>query len=101
MPSIRPTEDVDLIVQVLVHADYLFSHDLDDLLALIDGRDTLVAEGLGSITEPKVYLHDKLAALLANPAFMQALPGHLPGDAASQERVPDLAEKLRKLSSLI
>lgn len=83
------------------NGDYLFSHDLGDLLALIDGRDSLIAECLSSPTELKIYLRDKLAALLANPAFMQALPGHFPGDAASQERVPDLVEKLIKLSRLI
>jgi predicted nucleotidyltransferase len=81
--------------------DYLFSHDLGDLLALVDGRDALVAECAISTTELKIYLRDKLDALMAKPAFIQALPGHLPGDAASQERVPDLVEKLRQLSSLI
>jgi hypothetical protein len=38
--------------------------------------------------------------LLATPAFIDALPGHLPGDAASQARVPDLEDKLRALARL-
>jgi len=38
--------------------------------------------------------------LLATSAFIDALPGHLPGDAASQERLPDLEDKLRALARL-
>ena len=81
--------------------DYLFSHDLGDLLALIDGRETLIDECAQTKNELQMYLHEKFQALLATPAFMQALPGHLPGDAASQERLPDLKEKLMQLSRLI
>lgn len=80
--------------------DYLFSHDLGDLLAIVDGRETLVDECAQTNDELKTYLRDKLQALLHTPAFMQALPGHLPGDAASQERLPELQEKLRQLTSL-
>ena len=61
----------------------------------------LIAECLNNPAELKIYVHDKLAVLLANSAFMQVLPGYLPGDAASQQRVPDLEEKLRELSGLI
>lgn len=80
--------------------DYLFSHDLGDLLAIVDGRETLVDECAQTKEELKVYLHDKLQVLLQTPAFMQALPGHLPGDAASQERLPELQEKLKQLTNL-
>lgn len=38
---------------------------------------------------------------LVSPAFIDAMPGHLPGDAASQERLPDLEDnKLRALARL-
>jgi predicted nucleotidyltransferase len=80
--------------------DYLFSHDLGDLLAIIDGRETLIEECRRSDPELKLYLGDKIAQLLATPAFLEALPGHLPGDAASQERVPDLEEKLQQIAAL-
>jgi hypothetical protein len=42
----------------------------------------------------------KESALLATPAFFDALPGHLPGDAASQARLPDLVDKLRLLAEI-
>lgn len=80
--------------------DYLFSHDLGDLLAVIDGRDALIEECKAGAPELKAYLRGWMTRLLSTPAFLEALPGHLPGDAASQARVFDLEEKLRQLASL-
>ncbi|MEW5788557.1 MAG: hypothetical protein AB1899_11960 [Pseudomonadota bacterium] len=64
--------------------DYLFSHDLGDVLAVVDSRDSLMAECRLSSAELRRYLEERFAGLLAVPAFIEALPGHLPGDAASQ-----------------
>jgi predicted nucleotidyltransferase len=80
--------------------DYLFSHDLGDLISVIDGRDELVGECRDLDEEPKMYLRDWMRRLLITPAFLDALPGHLPGDAASQARSPDLIDKLRLLAEL-
>ena len=80
--------------------DYLFSHDLGDLISVIDGRDELLAECARLDDELKGYLRDRVGRLLATPAFLEALPGHLPGDAASQARLPDLEDKLRLLAKL-
>lgn len=82
------------------NSDYLFSHDLGDLISVIDGRDELMAECRQLDDELKVYLRDWVGRLLATPAFLEALPGHLPGDAASQARLPDLEDKLRLLAKL-
>lgn len=80
--------------------DYLFSHDLGDLLAVVDGRDTLVDECRSSDPSLRGYLGQRFSALLASRPFNEALPGHLPGDLASQARLPDLEEKLRLLAQL-
>ena len=80
--------------------EYLFSHDLGDLLALIDGRESLVSECAACTSDFKIYLKTKLERLLSVRAFLEALPGHLPGDAASQARVPDLTGKLERLCNL-
>ncbi|MDA8259568.1 MAG: hypothetical protein M0Z99_28680 [Betaproteobacteria bacterium] len=82
------------------NSDYLFSHDLGDLISVIDGRDELMAECRQLDDALKVYLRDWVGRLLATPAFLEALPGHLPGDAASQARLPDLEDKLRLLAKL-
>ena len=80
--------------------DFLFSHDLGDLLAVVDGRDTLVEECRQSAAELRAYLGERIANLMANPAFVEALQGHLAGDAANQARLPDLDDKLRQLAGL-
>lgn len=72
--------------------DFLFSHDLEDLLAVIDGRASLLEECRTSPAELRTYL--------ATRDFVDALSGHLPGDAASQERLPELQDKLRQISEL-
>lgn len=80
--------------------DFLFSHDLGDLIAVVDGREVLLEECRASPQALRAYLAERLQALLAQPAFRDAMPGHLPGDAASQERLPELLEKLRHLAGL-
>ncbi len=37
---------------------------------------------------------------MATRAFRDSLPGHLPSDAASQARLPDLEAKLMQLAQL-
>lgn len=80
--------------------DFLFSHDLGDLIAVIDGRDTLLDECRLHAPELLEYLQAQFSALLANRAFIQALSGHLSPDSANQSRLPLLEHKLRKLASL-
>lgn len=80
--------------------DYLFSHDLGDVISVIDGRAELVAECRSQDPGLKGYLRDSFRSLLATPAFREALAGHLPGDAASQARLPDLEDKLHLMARL-
>jgi predicted nucleotidyltransferase len=80
------------------NADFLFSHDLGDLIAVLDGRDEITRECLASPAELRAYLGRRFATLLDTPSFVEALAGHLPGDAASQERLPDLLAKMRAIA---
>ena len=81
-------------------ADFLFSHDLGDLISVVDGRESLLDECHTSPPELQAYLGERFATLVATPSFIEALAGHLPGDAASQERLPELKAKLRKIAGL-
>jgi len=82
------------------NGDFLFSHDLGDLIAVVDGRDSLIAECQTSDEALKSYLRDRFSSLVKEQAFWDALPGHLMGDAASQARLPDLENKLKTLADL-
>jgi predicted nucleotidyltransferase len=80
--------------------DYLASHDLEDVLTVVDGREELIAEIRASPAELREYLADQLSTLLAAADFIQAIPGHLPGDPASQARAPVLLQRLRLVAQV-
>lgn len=66
--------------------DY-YHHDIEDLVALVDGREELVDEVRRAPDAVRAYLAAACDALLRSQRFLDALPGHLPGDAASQARL--------------
>jgi predicted nucleotidyltransferase len=68
-------------------ADYLASHDLEDVITIVDGRAVLAHELEESESELRAFVSDAFDALLHEQRFIDSLPGHLPGDAASQARV--------------
>jgi hypothetical protein len=76
------------------------SHDLGDALAVIDGRETLLAEFEAVDTQVASFVGKMVAKLLAMQKFASYLPGHLPGDAASQARLPELEAKLAQIAKL-
>jgi predicted nucleotidyltransferase len=80
--------------------DFLFSHDLGDIIAIVDGRDGLLEECSQAAPELKAYLQIKFAELINNPSFRQALSGHLSPDAASQTRLPLLERRFDALANL-
>lgn len=80
--------------------DYLFSHDLGDIISVVDGRDSLLDECAQMPKELRAYLARQFSVLLADRRFLDALPGHLPGDAMSQSRLPDLEAKIQQLADL-
>lgn len=46
------------------------------------------------------YLKKKIRSLLENPAFLEALPGHLPPDEASQARLPLVIHRLNEIATM-
>lgn len=80
--------------------DYLASHDLEDVITVIDGREELLEEIRASDSELRKYIADELTNLLTDNEFQLALSGHLPGDVASQARLPELMRRLRAIAKL-
>lgn len=80
--------------------DYLASHDLEDLIALIDRRHELIDEIRAVDAELRRYIGHEMSRLLGESEFLAALPGQLPGDAASQARLPELVSRLRLIAEL-
>jgi predicted nucleotidyltransferase len=81
-------------------SDYLASHDLEDLITVIDGRQELIVEIQNSDNELRHYLAAEMNKLLEESDFQLAMPGHFPGDAASQARLPELLRRMRLIAQL-
>jgi len=80
------------------NSDFLASHDLEDIVTVVDGRPTLVDELRGAPAELRAYVAREISSLLGTPQFLDAVPGHLPSDSASQSRVPALINLLERLT---
>jgi hypothetical protein len=75
------------------------SHDLEDIVTVIDGRPELVREISQSEPALRQYRSNEFRRLLANPAFREALPGHLLSDTASQQRISIVVERIQQIVS--
>jgi predicted nucleotidyltransferase len=82
------------------HGDYYASHDLEDFVTVVDGRENIVDDVDHAPAGLRRYLVEAVGTLMSTPEFDEALPGQLPPDPASQGRLPMLREKLRNLAGL-
>ncbi len=80
--------------------DYFASKDLEDFIAIVDGRESLVDEVRASSQDLRRYVADAVRNLLSEPRFLDALPGYLLPDEANQARADSLIAKLSALSRL-
>jgi predicted nucleotidyltransferase len=80
--------------------DYWGSHDLEDIVTVIDGRAEILAELSVIDAELKAYIAGTISGLIAAEGFREALSGHLPPDRASQERLPLLWQRLVAVAAL-
>jgi hypothetical protein len=80
--------------------DFLGSHDMEDILTVSDRRPELLAECRLMPAELRAYLAQEFSALFASADFESTIAGHLPGDAASQNRLAQLKMTLREFTRL-
>jgi len=80
--------------------DYLSSHDLEDLISVVDGRLELVDEMQVAPEEVRAYIAFEVKKLLDIRSFVDALPGYLLPDAANQVRVTTLMARLKQIAAL-
>ena len=83
------------------HGDYIGSHDMEDIITLVDGRPELPGEVL-AYSEPELvkFISEEIEDLLGTPAFFQAISGFLRPDEASQARVPTIIARLRQIAGI-
>jgi hypothetical protein len=80
------------------HGDFAASHDLEDILTVIDGREEIIQE-ISAAAEVRPYIITNFIGLLESPAFIDSLPGHLLPDPASQARAPFLLNRIKEIAN--
>lgn len=78
--------------------DYRGSHDLEDVITVVDGRPEIVREVRDAQSDVRGYVASEMRRLLNTRQFLDALPGFLLPDSASQGRQPLLRERLNALA---
>ena len=80
--------------------DFLGSHDLEDVIAVIDSRAEIVEDIASTDNDVKDFISSLFREFLSDQYFLEALPGKLEGDAASQARLPIIVERLNAIGEL-
>lgn len=80
--------------------DFQSSHDIEDILAVVDGRAALPEELASAPADMRRHVANTLRSWLATSAFNESLSGHLQPDAGSQGRLPLLRARLADLAAL-
>lgn len=126
-PDVRPTDDVDVIVGIAKFSDYaslqenvrtlgfkhdmdgpncrfilrgdpVASHDLEDIIAVIDGRPELGVEIKETDASVSDYICECFARLLDNPAFVDSIAMNLLPDEESQARGKIIIERISAIA---
>lgn len=80
-------------------SDFVMSHDMEDLITVIDNRPTIVDEVRNSQTLAKDFVSQQFAKWLENRSFIEAIPGHLLPDPASQGRRTLVLERILSIAN--
>ena len=80
--------------------DFLASHDLEDFVSVIDGRESIEREiAMNCPEEVREFLRVSVRQLLVNREFLDAIEGFLPPNYRTDERLQRLVFKLEQLAS--
>jgi len=80
--------------------DYLASHDMEDIINFINGRVEILEDIKNSEPDLKDFISKSLQRFLEDELFLEALPGHLLPDQASQGRRSIILERIKRIVEL-
>jgi predicted nucleotidyltransferase len=80
--------------------DYISSHDMEDIINVVDGREELFTEVSKASERVQTFLKEEFRDLLEDEAFTDQLTTHFRPDAASQARVPIVIARLRAIAGI-
>lgn len=88
----------NLPAQLKDHVVFLGGSDLEDIITVLDGRSEVVSEIKSSNRKLQAYIANHFTSWLQNKNFINALPGMLPPDLASQERLIWLTGRMKAVA---
>jgi len=77
--------------------DYILSHDIEDIVAVLDGRPELVEEVKNAEPKLVVELVARFKEKLGDQAFVDSVYGHMPTDVTSQGRAEIIIKTIDKI----
>jgi hypothetical protein len=80
--------------------DYLGSRDIEDIIALVDGRVELVEDIRRAKYDLQSYLAHQFTVLLRDADFSDSIAGHLLPDEASQQRRGLIMNRLQEIATM-
>lgn len=81
--------------------DFLASHDLEDIITIIDGRAELKVEIDNSDKILKEYIRGKLLDMLNEDRFLTAIPGHLNYGNLTTERTLKIINRIKDMANIV
>lgn len=80
--------------------EYGSSHDLEDIIIVLDGRPNVVEEVHAAPADVRQFIARRFESFLMEGDFLDALPGFFLPDAASQARVSIVIERMSQIARL-
>lgn len=80
--------------------DYLMSHDIEDIVAVLDGRLETLHEVRQADLALVKELSERFHSLLQEGRFIDAISGHMPAGATSPSRVPIILNTIKEIAEL-
>ena len=82
------------------NGDYTLSHDIEDIVAVLDGRPEILDEIEIADAVLVCELAYRFQELLKDQKFLDAISGHMPTDETSQARVSGIIGTINRISEL-
>ncbi len=80
--------------------DYLLSHDIEDIVAVLDGRPEILGEVRKADSALVRELSERFRILLQDDRFFYAVSGHMPSSDTTPSRVSGILKTMRKISEI-
>lgn len=78
--------------------DYVASHDIEDVMLVIDGRPSITGEIEEAPISVRTFIANSMSELLKDEDFLYALEGFIPYSPVARDRARYLESCLRKLA---